>query len=143
MSQERNTNPEISETRRYFEMFFIERKKEKPNVGKIVAISVGVTFAVAAAVYGVYMFCRKYCKLCDCGDELILFATKTCPNCKMAEKFLNDAGLSFQKVYAEDAPEMVTDLGIKKAPVLAIMKNGVLVNKIDNVSNIRKFAEEA
>lgn len=70
MSQERNTNPEISETRRYFEMFFIERKKEKPNVGKIVAISVGVTFAVAAAVYGVYMFCRKYCKLCDCGDEL-------------------------------------------------------------------------
>ena len=51
-------------------MFFIEKKKEKPNVGKIVAISVVVTFAVAAAIFGVYMFCRKYCKLCDCGDEL-------------------------------------------------------------------------
>ncbi len=51
-------------------MFFIEKKKAKPNVAKIVAISVGVTFAVAAAIYGVYIFCRKYCKLCDCGDEL-------------------------------------------------------------------------
>ena len=30
-------------------MFFIEKKPEKPNIGKIVAISVGVTFAVAAA----------------------------------------------------------------------------------------------
>ena len=70
ITNRRNTNPENQETRRYFEMFFIEKKKEKPNVGKIVAISVGVTFAVAAAIYGVYMFCRKYCKLCDCGDEL-------------------------------------------------------------------------
>ncbi len=78
----------------------------------------------------------------DCGDELILFATKTCPNCKMAEKFLNDAGIAFVKIYAEDAPEKVAELGIKKAPVLAVMKNGVLVEKIDNVSNIRKFIEQ-
>lgn len=50
-------------------MFFIEKKPEKPNVAKIVAISVGVTFAVAAAAYGVYLFCRKYCSLCKCDDS--------------------------------------------------------------------------
>ncbi len=50
-------------------MFFIEKKPEKPNIGKIVAISVGVTFAIAAAAYGVYMFCRKYCKLCKCDED--------------------------------------------------------------------------
>ncbi len=52
-------------------MFFIEKKPEKPNIGKIVAISVGVTFAVAAAVYGVYVFCRKYCKLCKCDEDFL------------------------------------------------------------------------
>ena len=62
-------------------MFFFEKKKEKPNVAKIVAISVGVTFAVAAAVYGVYMFCRKYCKLCDCGDELFDELDEGCDDC--------------------------------------------------------------
>ncbi|MBE6538231.1 MAG: hypothetical protein E7671_02055 [Ruminococcaceae bacterium] len=52
-------------------MFFIEKKPEKPNIGKIVAISVGVTFAIAAAAYGVYMFCRKYCSLCKCDDTFL------------------------------------------------------------------------
>ena len=52
-------------------MFFIEKKPEKPNIGKIVAISVGVTFAVAAAAYGVYMFCRKYCSLCKCDESFL------------------------------------------------------------------------
>lgn len=52
-------------------MFFFEKKPAKPNVAKIVAISVGVTFAVAAAVYGLYIFCRKYCRLCVCDDEFL------------------------------------------------------------------------
>jgi hypothetical protein len=52
-------------------MFFIEKKPEKPNIGKIVAISVGVTFAVAAAAYGIYMFCRKYCSLYKSDDSFL------------------------------------------------------------------------
>lgn len=53
-------------------MFFLERKPEKKtNVGKIVAVSVAATFAVAAAVYGLYMFLRKYCSLCRCDDDFL------------------------------------------------------------------------
>ena len=53
-------------------MFFLEKKPAKPNVGKIVAISVGVTFTIAAALFGVYVFCRKYCSLCRCCDDELL-----------------------------------------------------------------------
>ena len=78
-----------------------------------------------------------------CGDQkLVLFATKTCPNCKMAEKFLNDAGMTFEKVYAEDAPDFATKLDVKKAPTLVIMEGDVAVAKIVNVSEIRKFIDQ-
>ena len=71
----------------------------------------------------------------------ILFATKKCPNCKMAEKFLTDAGKSFQKIYAEDAPEMAEKLGVKQAPTLLVMEDDTAVEKIVNVSNIRKYID--
>ncbi|MBO5939145.1 MAG: ribonucleoside triphosphate reductase [Clostridia bacterium] len=76
------------------------------------------------------------------GNQTLLFATKTCPNCKMAEKFLLDAGVNFQKVYAEDAPELTTKFGIKQAPTLVLITDGSSM-KIENVSNIRRFAESA
>ena len=82
---------------------------------------------------------------CVCDDttaeaELILVATTTCPNCKMAEKFLNDAGATFTKVYADQDPDTAKKYNIKGAPVL-VVKTGDLFEKIENVSNIRKFAE--
>ena len=74
------------------------------------------------------------------ADQILLFATKTCPNCKMAEKFLNDAGVSFTKVYADDQPETASKFGIKQAPTLVLTSNGTVM-KIENVSNIRRFAD--
>ena len=76
------------------------------------------------------------------GNQTVLFATKTCPNCKMAEKFLNDAGVSYTKVYAEDAPELTNKFGIKNAPTLVLITDGSVM-KIENVSNIRRYAESA
>ena len=73
-------------------------------------------------------------------DEIILFATKTCPNCRMAEKFLGDAGISFRKVYADDEPALTKQFGVTGAPTLVVIKEGV-AEKIANVSNIRKFAD--
>ena len=78
---------------------------------------------------------------CAAGDaKLILVATTTCPNCKMAEKFLSDAGFSFTKVYADQQPDIAKKYNIKGAPVLVI-DNGDSFDKIENVSNIRKFIE--
>ena len=74
--------------------------------------------------------------------KLMLFATKTCPNCKMAAKFLDDAGIVYDKVLAEENPDLANAYGIKQAPTLVVV-SGDSVEKIVNVSNIRKFAEEA
>ena len=76
----------------------------------------------------------------NAAQTVYLFATKTCPNCKMAEKFLNDGGISFEKIYADDQPEMANKYGIKNAPTLVVV-DGDQVEKIVNVSNIRKFIE--
>jgi len=76
------------------------------------------------------------------NGKLMLFATKTCPNCKMAAKFLDDAGIVYDKIIAEEAPDLANAYGIKQAPTLVIV-DGENVEKIVNVSNIRKFAEEA
>ena len=76
------------------------------------------------------------------NSKIMLFATKTCPNCKMAAKFLDDAGIVYEKILAEENPELTNSYGIKQAPTLVVI-NGDTAEKIVNVSNIRKFAEEA
>ena len=83
---------------------------------------------------------------CNCASttvsntQTLLFATTTCPNCKMAEKFLNDAGVTFEKIYADQQPELAKQYGIVSAPTLVVI-DGDKVAKIQNVSNIRKFAD--
>ena len=79
------------------------------------------------------------CK-CESEDKLILFKTETCPNCKMAEKFLDDAGIAYEKVYANRDPEAAKQYGIMQAPTLIVIKDGN-AEKIVNVSNIRKFID--
>ena len=82
---------------------------------------------------------------CKCADvvkaQILLFATTTCPNCKMAEKFLTDAGVPFEKIYADKTPELAKQYGVNTAPTLVIVSEDN-VEKIVNVSNVRKFAEE-
>ncbi len=71
-----------------------------------------------------------------CGDigETILFATKTCPNCRIAASLLDKANVSYRKVYVEDEPELAKQLGLKQAPTLVVGNE-----KIVNVSNIKKY----
>ncbi len=76
----------------------------------------------------------------ETAQEILLFATKTCPNCKMAERFLNDAGIAYKKIIADEEPEMAATYDIHQAPTLVVMSDGAY-EKIVNVSNIRKFAE--
>ena len=73
--------------------------------------------------------------------QILLFATPTCPNCKMAATLLTKANIPFEKINAEVNAEQCKEYGIKQAPTLLII-NGDNVEKIVNVSNIKKFAEE-
>ena len=59
---------------------------------------------------------------CSAGSDvqLTLFATKTCPNCKIAEKFLTDNGVSYVKLLAEENAKLVETYGVRQAPTLVV-----------------------
>ena len=80
-------------------------------------------------------------KAAPVSGEIMLFATRTCPNCKMAEMFLDKAGISFKKIYADENAELTAKYEIRQAPTL-IITDGERFDKIVNVSNIRKYIEE-
>ncbi|MBR2447259.1 MAG: ribonucleoside triphosphate reductase [Clostridia bacterium] len=85
-------------------------------------------------------------EVCACeseGGKLILFATKTCPNCKMACMFLDKAGLAYEKLYAEENADLAKTYGIKQAPTLVVVRDDGSFECVANVSNIRKFIEES
>ncbi len=74
-------------------------------------------------------------------DGIMLFGTKTCPNCKMAKSFLDDAKIKYSYVDAEEKADLTKELGITAAPTLVVTKKGK-TTKFANLSNIRKFIEE-
>ncbi len=74
------------------------------------------------------------------AKEIILFASATCPNCKMAAMFLDKAGIEYKKLLAEDHPDLANKYGVTQAPTLVVI-DGDKAEKIVNLSNIRAFTE--
>ena len=56
----------------------------------------------------------------------------------MAATLLDKAGVSYQKLLADENREMVEEFDIKQAPTLVSVKNG-LATKFTGVSDIKKF----
>lgn len=56
--------------------------------------------------------------------KLMLFATKTCPKCKIAAAELDKNGIPYEKLYVEDNKELAQSLGLKQAPTLAVNNGG-------------------
>ncbi len=78
---------------------------------------------------------------CETKDATLrLFATKTCPNCKLAAQMLTKANVAFEKVDAEENAALATELGIKQAPTL-VVQDGKTTKKITGASDIKKFIE--
>ncbi len=78
--------------------------------------------------------------VCVSDNRIILFATTTCPNCKMAKQFLDKKGINYEVIYADQNPEIAREYEIKQAPTLVVISDGE-VQKYQNASNIRGFAE--
>ena len=74
-------------------------------------------------------------------DSLLLFTTRTCPNCRMAKTFLDRAGLLYETVIADEVPELTRKYGVRQAPTLVVVR-GADAEKVVNVSNIRRFIDE-
>ncbi len=80
-------------------------------------------------------------KKCECESGVLLFGTKTCPNCKMAEKLLDKAKVNYKFIDAEENVELTKKYGVKQAPTLVIVEDGKHEN-IANLSNIKKHIED-
>ncbi len=72
------------------------------------------------------------------ADGVYLFASATCPNCKIAETLLTKANIGYTKVYAHENVELTQSLGIKQAPTLVVVENGA-VTKYTMVAEIKQF----
>ena len=69
------------------------------------------------------------------GVQLTLLTTKTCPNCKIAEKFLADNGVNYTKLFVET-------YGIRQAPTLVVTGNDGF-EKYAGVSEIMRYVMTA
>lgn len=74
-------------------------------------------------------------------STLMLFTTKTCPNCKMAKRFLDDANVAYEVIDANENPELAKKYNIMQAPTLVEATATEAVVHA-NASNIKAFCEK-
>ena len=77
---------------------------------------------------------------CGCEKEVMLFTTKTCPNCKIAKAMLDKAGIGYTVIDAEEDRALTEQFGISQAPTLVVVDSDNVEQYI-NASNIKKFVE--
>ncbi len=72
-------------------------------------------------------------------EKLMLFTTKTCPNCKIAKEYLGE--IPYEVKDAAENADLVRKFGIMAAPTLVVVK-GDSFKKYVNASNIKKYVDE-
>ena len=75
------------------------------------------------------------------NEKLYLFTTKTCPNCRIIKKILEDEHVDYELIDAEEQVDLTKRFSVMQAPTL-VVANDKSYAKYVNVSNIRKYIEE-
>lgn len=122
------------------------------NDGKLQEFSQRKTYDIANSVYHGQNQNIVAAEACPCdkeespkaqnNGEILLFTTKTCPNCKMAKMMLDKAGIKYTVIDAEDQKDLTMKYGVKKAPTM-LVNNGQGYDRYENASFIKKFVENA
>jgi ribonucleoside-triphosphate reductase len=71
--------------------------------------------------------------------KLLLFTTKTCPNCKIAKAELEKANLPYEVLDAAENVVLVKQYGITQAPTLMVVA-GDNAQKFAGAGAIKRFA---
>lgn len=77
----------------------------------------------------------------NCGsdaDELLLFTTQTCPNCKIAAQWLDKAGIKYKKLFVSDNMDEAKRLELRQAPTL-VVRSGGEEKKYSGISAIKAY----
>ena len=70
--------------------------------------------------------------------KAILFSRVTCPNCRVAESLLGKAGVTYEKLIADENRELCLQYGVKGAPTLVIT-DGENYTSYYSVPEIKKY----
>ncbi len=73
-----------------------------------------------------------------CSARMYLFATPTCPNCKIAAVALDKAGMVYEKIYANEHIDMAKEYGVRQAPTLVVVSDGA-TEKYAGLPEIKKY----
>jgi len=76
------------------------------------------------------------------GSTVMLFKTTTCPNCKIAGSLLDNAGVIYKTLDANEHPELVEKFGIMQAPTLVIQDDDGF-KKVLGVSDIKSWIQNS
>jgi anaerobic ribonucleoside-triphosphate reductase len=74
------------------------------------------------------------------GKDLILFTSKTCPNCKMAKMLLDKAEIKYINIDAEENKDKTIEFHVKSAPTL-LVPDGDSYLYFENASLIKGYIE--
>ena len=86
---------------------------------------------------------EEKCGTAPCEDSrLILFTTKTCPNCKIAKASLDKAGLAYEVIDAEENADLARKYRIMQAPTLVIV-NGEEAQVVSGIAALKAYIQKA
>lgn len=71
-------------------------------------------------------------------NSVLLFSTRTCPNCKTVKKLLHEHDVEYQEIDCQMNEELVAKYAIMTVPTLIINKEETMV-KLDNLSSIIEY----
>ena len=71
-------------------------------------------------------------------NSVLLFSTRTCPNCKTVKKLLHEHDVEYQDIDCQMNEELVAKYAIMTVPTLIINKEETVV-KLDNLSSIIEY----
>ncbi|MBQ7678480.1 MAG: ribonucleoside triphosphate reductase, partial [Butyrivibrio sp.] len=75
------------------------------------------------------------------AEHILLFKTQTCPNCSIATKLLDAAGISYTMIDANAKPELAEQYSVMQAPTL-ILEDQKGYEKYSGISDIRGWLKE-
>ena len=75
------------------------------------------------------------------ADRLVLVTTTKCPNCAIAKRLMDGAGIAYSVVNADEDPAYAKQYGIRQAPTMLVF-SGAQVTPLVGLSAIRGYLNQ-
>ena len=57
---------------------------------------------------------------CSVKSKALLIVTKTCPACRVTTQWLDKMGVDYEKIYADESPNLTEKYDVKSVPTLVV-----------------------